>query len=979
MITTGDWNRVRSLFQAVLEQPLERRKAFLDEACDGDENLRLEVASLLASHLASEGFLETPAARFDTTAERRELLTLDSGDRLGRFQIISALGAGGMGEVYRARDSQLGRDVALKILPPAFADDPQRLVRFERESRVLASLRHPNIAVIHSVEDLDGLRLLVLELVEGPTLAERLEQGHWAPAEALAAARQLAGALAAAHACGIVHRDVKPANLKISRSGHLTLLDFGLAKSPADVAAAGSTAAATIETKVGSILGTCGYMSPEQARGRGVDKRTDIWAFGCILFELLTGKAAFPGDTPPDVLAAVLEHQPDWTALPKGLPEPVHRLLRRCLVKDPDQRLHDIADARLEIDDALRQLEGTGEGVRPLDSRTRAGDPRRETPRPFAATRLVVPALLVVAAVFGWWLRGVAVPGSAATDPLVRSIWTLPPGLVLDSAPAISPDGRSLAFTASQKGAVPRLYVRTLDDLTAEAITGTDGAKQPFWSPDGRSLGYFAQGKLMRVGIGGSPIEVCEARDARGGAWGSTGIIVFSPNSYDLGLLRVPATGGTPEPVTLLDRTQRENSHRWPAFLPDGVHFVYFVRSGLTERRGVYLGDVTAKAAPPGAPLFRSESEAFFAAGESNDSGMLLNVAGGQVDVRPFDARRLAVMGDPIRLEIAAGGNTPHHGATLSASAHTVVYVNDPLPYGSRLVSALRSGSRLDRDATAGIINWPRVSPDGRRLVMQRLDPVTGNPDLWVQDLDRHTWLPVTRDGVNAQLPAWAPDSSRLAYVSGSLDAPRVLIGSADGLGEPQTLPCPRARCEPTDWSDDGRWIVVNALGPEKPSDVWMLPVGPGAAPRPLLTGSYVERDARLSPDGHFVAYVSGETGRPEISIGVITGSPRREVVSAGGGSQPVWTADGHELLFVDPQGALRSVAVWRGADGQPVLGAAARVPVSPIGTGHLGTQYDLSPDGRIVYFLDRQPDTTPREIGIAFGWRRLISAVPNR
>jgi Tol biopolymer transport system component len=529
--------------------------------------------------------------------------------------------------------------------------------------------------------------------------------------------------------------------------------------------------------------------------------------------------------------------------LPERLPEPLHRLLRRCLVKDPGQRLHDIADARLEIDEALQPPEGPPAARNLLEAKTSSADVRPDVHPGFRWSKLAVAALLLLAAGIGWWLRDVAAPRSASTEPLIQSIWTLPPGLVLDSAPAISPDGRRLAFTASQKKAGPRLYVRTLDTLNAEAIAGTDGAKQPFWSPDSQSLAYFAQGKLMRVGIGGSPVEVCEARDARGGAWSSAGIIVFSPNSYDRGLMRVPAGGGTPEPATQLDRTQGENSHRWPVFLPDGIHFVYFVRSSLTERRGVYLGNVNVPAATPGALLFRSESEALFAAADSGAFGVLLSVADGHVEARPFDTQHLAVSGDPIRLPLRAGGNTPHHATTLSVSSRTLVYLEDPLPYGSKLVTTRRTGAELDREGTAGIITWPRVSPDGRRLAIQRLDPVTGNPDLWVHDLERHTRLP-----------------------------------------------------------------------------------------------------------------------------------PRRELVSAGGGSQPVWAADGRELLFVDPEGILRTVPVRRGPDGRPVLANATQVAVPPIGTGHWGTQYDLSPDGRIVYFLDRQPDSTPREIGIVVGWRTILN-----
>lgn len=979
MNTLGSWDRVRSLFHEALEQPTEARDAFLSASNDS-EDMRSEVRSLLAAHTSAEGFLETPAIRFGPTLPVREPLTLEAGDHVGRFEITGILGAGGMGEVYRARDSQLGREVAIKILPPAHAIDPQRLLRFERESRVLASLKHANVAAIHSIEDVDGLRLLVLELIEGPTLAERVKAGPVPLPEALDIARQLAEALGAAHACGIVHRDVKPANVKLSPSGLVTLLDFGLATARGVDAATPSTIAGTgRQTTAGMILGTCGYMSPEQARGQAVDKRADIWAFGCILFELLTGTPVFRGDTPSDTIAAVLERQPEWTALPQGLPESIQRLLRRGLEKNPDQRLHDIADARLEIDETLQQLARAALPEGPLIASPRVvgiSTPELRRAHSWRSLLRLVPALLLLSGTLalGWWALQADAPQPSAS-PLVRFVWSMPAGLGLSSAPSISPDGRRLVFTASQDNGAPQLYLRALNDLVPIAIPRTEGAKRPFWSPDSNSVGYFASGKLMRVTIaGGAPVEVCAALDGLGGAWSSTGTIVFSPNLSSSGLMRVPATGGVPEPVTRLDADQGENSHRWPVFLPNGRHFVYFVRSTVTERRGVYLGSVDGPAASPGAPLFRSESEAAFAPLDERGLGVLFSVADGHVEARRFDTRRLALAGDPITLPLPAGGNTPHHGAMLSASSTALIYLGEQMPYGSRLASVLRSGRERQRDISPGIINWPRLSPDGTRLAMQRVDPTTGNPDIWVLDLARRTWAPVTRAPSLAQLPVWAPDSARLTFVSGTPQAMRLAIAGADGSGELASLPCPGFRCEPSDWSRDGRWIVVNALDGERGSDVWMLPTEPGGTPRALVTGPFIERDARLSPDGRLAAYVSEESGRPEISIRVIDGgSRRRDVVSAGGGSQPVWTRDGRELLFVDPEGLLWAVSVRRAPDGRPLLEDATRVSVPPIGIGHTGTQYDLSPDGRTLYFLDQQHGEPPHEVGIVLGWHALI------
>jgi dipeptidyl aminopeptidase/acylaminoacyl peptidase len=504
-------------------------------------------------------------------------------------------------------------------------------------------------------------------------------------------------------------------------------------------------------------------------------------------------------------------------------------------------------------------------------------------------------------------------------------------------------------------------------------IPRADDAMQPFWSPDSRALGYFARGRLMKVAIdGGAPIEICRAGNPRGGAWGRNDVIVFSPGSIYSGLSRVSAHGGTPEPATRLDDAHGENSHRWPAFLPDGTHFVYFVRSILPERRGVYMGRIDRAPSLPGAPLLRSESEAVYAPLDDPERGVLLRVADGRIDAHRFDTRRYALTGDPTTIPLPVGGNTPHDASMLSVSADVLTHVSSSLPYGDRLVSSSRTGEQQELDPVRSIVNWPRVSPDGARIVSQRLDALTGSPDLWVEHLERRTKIRVTKEGTSGQQPVWSPEGTRIAYVAGAFDKPVLTIAGSDGTGVITTLPCPRFRCEPSDWSQDGQWLFVTAVEGSG-ADVWMLPMAAGGRPRPLLVESFVERDARASPDGHLVAYVSEETGQPEISVRTLDGIPRREVVSVGGGTQPVWTRYGSELLFVDPGGSLQSATVRRMADGRPIVDGVRRVNVPRIGAGHYGTQYDLSPDGRRVYFIDRQPDEGPREIGLVLGWRGLL------
>ena len=639
MKETGNWERIRALFHAALEQPADARAAFLSSACQGDESLRREVESLLAAHGTADGFLESPAINLDGSRFAVASPEIQPGDHVGNFEVISALGAGGMGEVYRARDAKLRREVAVKLLPRALADDPQRLARFERESRVLAALNHPNIATIHSIEHADGRHALVMELVEGPTLADRLKHHRLGWADALALARELAAALEAAHHKGVVHRDLKPANIMFSSSGSLKLLDFGLAKEQAEHEPAGAPSsrqpADALKTIDGWVFGTCAYMSPEQARGLPVDKRADIWAFGCLLFEMLTGRRAFDGETVSETIAAVLEREPDWAALPKAAPHAVRRLLRRCLQKDPHLRLHDIADARIEIDDALQ-----------LRKESTETSPSPRVRNQFVKLMFVV-ALAAGGVALGWWLR-TSVVNDPYSPPLTRSTWPLSGGAGLASPPAVSPDGQHIAFAASAAGTPARLFVGPLSGLEARPIAGTEGASHPFWSPDGRTLGYFARGKLMKVAInGGAPVEICAARGGRGGAWSSNGVIVFSPDLIDSGLSRVRAEGGAPEPATLLDTAQGENSHRWPVFLPDGIDFLYFVRSMSAERRGVHVGRVDRAAALSSAPLFRSESEAVYAPLDHGGRGLLLSMANGHLEARPFDAHQQRLIGIP--------------------------------------------------------------------------------------------------------------------------------------------------------------------------------------------------------------------------------------------------------------------------------------------------------------------------------------------
>ena len=843
-MNTERWRVLSEWHNTWLTAPTEQRAGLRASFATEHPDLLQVADELAASSGAVDGFLETPALVLAARDLAQDEPPLPDGTMVGPYQIVTLLARGGMGDVYRATDPRLGRDVALKTLTSAERGDGRAVERFLQEARITASLDHPNILKVFDVGMSNGRPYLVSELLDGETLRAPIVRGPLAPADARRIASALTSGLVAAHARGLVHRDLKPENVFLTKSGTAKILDFGIAKLAQDPALPRGLA-----TLTGVVLGTAGYLAPEQVKGDPVDARTDLFALGSILFELMTGQRAFVREHTIDTLHAIVHDDPP-DLLPAGTP--LTAIVKRLLAKAPDARFQSAADLlwTLEQIDSTEVRAASSPVTPAVALRATAGKPDSryfKVRRGWAIAGAVGLAMIVVVFIAGRLPE--EAPNASAAPDLTQFTWSLPTGTALDSAPVVSPIGRRIAFTAISGDSPARLFVRSLESRDATAIDGTHGAKQPFWSPDGMSLGFFAGGKLMKVAVaGGVPVVICDAPDGKGGAWSPTGTIVFGPSMIFEGLAKVSADGGPVQPATLVDFDRGENSHRWPVFLPDGIHFLFFVRASIDERRGVYVARLDQPAARPGSPLFRSESEAVFVATSSRERGVLLSTADGQLQARPFDAATLSLVGDPSSLPVAAGANTPYHPAMLSASADLLATVPLPMAYGVRLGTVARDGTavRMSERQPQG---WPRLSPDGKRMARQIVDQLRGNPDIWVQNLHDGGLVRVTTDTGSDLLPVWSPDGRRLAYGSGTVKERRLSIAAADGTGVAQELPCPDPYCEPTDWSPDGRSLIVNTRLPTSAAgDVWSVSLEAGGAARAILSEPFREyRRANLA------------------------------------------------------------------------------------------------------------------------------------
>ena len=890
---------------------------------------------------------------------------LGPGARLGPYEIVSILGAGGMGRIYRARDVRLDRTVAIKLLPEEFSARVDRRQRFQHEARLISALNHPNICSLFDVGEQDGVAFLVMEYVEGETLDDRLTRGPLSASNLLRYAIQIADALDHAHRAHITHRDLKPANIMLTADG-AKLLDFGLAHGPAfDVTVSESTLSLPGGklTGEGTIVGTLHYMAPEQLEGRTTDARTDIFAFGTLLFEMATGKRAFAGKSHASLIASILTSDPPpvSSARPASgvglLPSALDHIVERCLAKNPDDRWQSARDLKSE----LEWIATKGSGVTATQNRRRA----RSVVIWAAAT--VVAAIAAVLIL----MRSRDVPAE-----VVRFTIPLPTGSTLARGPittrlAISPNGRRIAFVTTTAG-VDRLWVQSLDSLTPQALA--DGAESPFWSPDSQWVGFFApgEGQLKKVAVSGGPARViCAAAIIDVPTWHRNGTILFAQT--DVGIFRVSADGGMPTQVTRLDATHREINHLWPVWLPDGRHFIYTATSldehGIRAPRSVYVRSIDT--IDP-MMLMRADSRVTY-----SPPGYLLYAEQGTLLAQAFDADGRALTGDPIKVaDNLAYYRTTGNGGFAVSEGGVLAY------YGGTLESDL---VRLDRSGRRNETGWMRqpfatsirISSDGQKVVADLTDPRVGTSDVWSFDLVRKVASRFTAEVTDESSPVWSPDGSRIVFSSDRAGANDLYVETTDGRQNAELIFSRNGPQVATDWSSDGKWLLVEDNSRDTGRDLWVLSLDGKREARPIARTRFQEWGGRLSPDDHWMAFVSDESGSSEVYVVPFIGSGDKKRISTAGGISPRWSRDGKELFYVSPDsGSIMAVAVSL----SPTFAAALPVRLFDLQSANTARRprevgYDVSPDGRS--FLLSTPPEQPRPGGIAvvLNWQQELAA----
>ena len=874
-------------------------------------------------------------------------MALTSGTKLGPYEIQSPLGAGGMGEVYRARDTRLERDVAIKVLPANLASDPNLRQRLEREAKAISKLSHPHICTLHDIGHQDGVDFLVMELVEGETLEQRLIKGSLPPDQTLRYAAQIADALAKAHKLGIVHRDLKPSNVMLTKSG-AKLMDFGLAKESGPAPLATALTEMTMEqaklTSQGAIVGTFQYMAPEQLEGKEIDARADIFALGEVIYEMATGKSAFAGKSRASLIAAILTTEPPPISTIQPLTPPaLERVIRKCLAKDPDERWQSASDLAAE-------LKWIAEGGSQAGGVERVPSGRAPGQR---VSWILTAAFFLLALAGGtaWWStshRRLPAMYFHASVPFAANDVTL------------SPDGRTLAMVAYSAPANDyMLWTYEVGSRRTASLEGTHGANYPFWSPDGRSIGFFADGKLKKVDVSGGQVQVlCDAPNGRGGAWNREGTIIFSPDALGA-LFRVPSSGGSPAELTKVDTARAEVGHRWPEFLPDGKHFLYLAAnfSGRPGINAVFVGSLD------------STEKHFVVSASSNasysDPGYLLYMRDKTLVVQPFDLRHFALSGEPHTLSDEVLYFPQVYRAAFSVSGGEVLVAQTGKGvYLSQLTWFDRNGKTLGLSGKPSWYNNVQLSPDGHRIATDQTDQDGRNIDVWVQDPAHDTTTRLTFDPALDTTPAWSPDGKQLVLSSNRSLNFRLYLKNADGSGaEEEIAEAGGSAFNSLDWSRDGKYILTR-----RSHELWYLTL-PERALKPLIQG-WVVKGAQFSPDGRWVAYASNESGSLEIYVAPFPGGNGKWQVSSGGGQEPRWRKDGKELFFLSRDSKMMAVPVSTGASfasGSPValFQTHRRQPIS----SQDFYSYDVSADGQRFLIATQVDESAAAPLTVFLNW----------
>jgi serine/threonine protein kinase len=883
---------------------------------------------------------------------------MQPGDRLaGRYDVLQPLGAGGMGEVFKARDTRLDRTVAIKVLPADVADDPDLRARFEREARAIAALDHPHICAIYDIGESETVRFLVMQCLEGDTLAARLSKGPLPLDQVCRYASEIADALDKAHRAGITHRDVKPANIMLTRTG-ATLLDFGLAKlrgAAAPISMSGMTRLATtaLGTAQGTILGTVPYMAPEQVEGKEADARSDIWALGTVIYEMATGARPFCGETPASVIGAILKDEPaPLSALQPLSPPSLDHIVALCLAKDPDERWQSAGDVKRELTWAI----AGGRAAPPLVP----GATRRFGRLGWLSAATLGLALVVTAPpALRQWMSTTTPPSAIRFEffPPDNATLAASPATEPSAELAVSPDGTRIAFVAAVAGARPMVWIQSLDALRAKSLPGTEGASGPFWSPDSRFVGFFADKKLKATDLeGGSPREICKApaSNPRGAAWSRDGIIVFAPSTSG-GLMQVNDRGGTPTPAIVLG--EGDTSYRFPTFLPDGRHLLFFVR-GSARPPAMYVGSVGSATMTR---LLDTAQNAIYS------SGYLLTVRDQTLFAYPFDEQQLTIDPNPLRAAELVGRGSSGLGAFSVSAGGVLAYAHDITP-PSQLTWFDRAGHQQGPLTEVGAYLSFRFSSTEQWLTFAKHDPVTATADVWTMDV-AHGGAPMRRtsDPDSDVSPIWSPDGTRIVFRSNRA-GPNFPFEISLTSGEAERPLSKHEITFPTDWSPDGTFILYHQSSADTGWDEMLLPLSGDLAPIPFAQSTSDDAAGRFSPNGHWIAYASDESGRSEIYVKAFPLSGSREIVSRSGGSEPRWGANGTELFYVDPDAFLTVVRVSATSPVTPQAPPLRLFQIhAPFRGGVFGGNYEVAKDGRVL--VNALVGRAPQQITVVVNW----------